>query len=104
MCFLDLKLYENKLASRSSSSSAGTDRANGELQTEVIELQCNIILKGKEWRLFTLNIKTLCSDPIHVQNELSIYEELFSVMKLNSIKYQNQLEDSRLNSTLYLAM
>lgn len=112
--FSDFKLYENELTLFSSPFSINIDSVNEELQMEVIELQCNTVLKTKyddvgipEFYKYLGSsypkYKNHCAKILSMFGSTYVCEQLFSVMKLNKTKHRSQLKDSRLNSVLHIA-
>ncbi|XP_015974818.2 general transcription factor II-I repeat domain-containing protein 2-like [Rousettus aegyptiacus] len=112
--FFDFKHYENELRLFSSPFSINIERVCEELQMEVIELQCNTILKTKyndigipEFYKY-LNksyprYRNHCAKILSMFGSTYVCEQLFSVMKLSKTKSRSQLKDTRFNSVLHIA-
>ncbi|XP_049748425.1 general transcription factor II-I repeat domain-containing protein 2B-like isoform X1 [Elephas maximus indicus] len=112
--FFDFKHYENELTLFSSPFSINIDSVSEELQMEVIELQCNTVLKtkyddlgipefykylGKSYPQY----RNHCAKILSMFGSTYLCEQLFSVMKLSKTKFRSQLKDTRLNSVLHIA-
>nr|XP_060480095.1 general transcription factor II-I repeat domain-containing protein 2-like isoform X1 [Panthera onca]XP_060480096.1 general transcription factor II-I repeat domain-containing protein 2-like isoform X1 [Panthera onca] len=108
--FSDFKLYENELTLFSSPFSVNINNVSEELQMEVIELQCNTILKTKydcvgipEFYKHLGNgypkYKNHCAKILSMFGSTYVCEQLFSVMKQQkTTKYCPQLKDSGVTS------
>lgn len=79
---------------------------------EVIELRCNTILKTKYDNVRIQEFykclgngypKNHCAKILSIFGSTYVYEQLFSVMKLNRTKYCSQLKESEMNSLLQAA-
>lgn len=112
--FFDFKRYENELTLFSSPFSINIDSVNEELQMEVIELQCNTVLKTKydatgipEFYKYLSKsyprYRNHCAKILSMFGSTCVCEQLFSVMKLSKTKFRSQLKDTRLNSVLHIA-
>lgn len=110
----DFKLYENELILFSSPFSININNVNEELQMEVIELQCNTILKTKYDDVGIpefykclgngyLKYKNHCAKILSMFGSTYVCEQLFSVTKLNRTKYCSQLKELEMNSLLHTA-
>ncbi|XP_023366110.1 general transcription factor II-I repeat domain-containing protein 2-like isoform X2 [Otolemur garnettii] len=110
----DFKLYENELVLFSSPFSININHVNEELQMEVIELQCNSILKTKyddvgipEFYKYLGNgypkYKNHCAKILSMFGSTHVCEQLFPVINLNKNNYFSQLKDSEMNSLLPIA-
>lgn len=100
----DFELYENELILFGSPFLMNINHVNAELQMEVIELQCNTILKTKyddvripEFYKFLGNgypkYKKHCAKILCMFGNTYVYEQLFSLMKLSKTKYCSQLKE-----------
>uniref|UniRef100_A0A1D5Q1S0 SPIN-DOC-like zinc-finger domain-containing protein n=1 Tax=Macaca mulatta TaxID=9544 RepID=A0A1D5Q1S0_MACMU len=110
----DFKLYESELAVFSSPFSMKIDSVHEELQMEVIDLQCNTVLKTKYdkvgipefykylWGSYP-KYKHHCAKVLSMFGSTYICEQLFSIMKLSKTKYCSQLKDSQWDSVLHIA-
>uniref|UniRef100_A0A2K6LNT3 SPIN-DOC-like zinc-finger domain-containing protein n=1 Tax=Rhinopithecus bieti TaxID=61621 RepID=A0A2K6LNT3_RHIBE len=110
----DFKLYESELALFSSPFSTKIDSVHEELQMEVIDLQCNTVLKTKYdkvgipefykylWGSYP-KYKHHCAKVLSMFGSTYICEQLFSIMKLSKTKYCSQLKDSQWDSVLHIA-
>ncbi|XP_031521316.1 general transcription factor II-I repeat domain-containing protein 2B isoform X3 [Papio anubis] len=109
----DFKLYESELAVFSSPFSMKIDSVHEELQMEVIDLQCNTVLKTKYdkvgipefykylWGSYP-KYKHHCAKVLSMFGSTYICEQLFSIMKLSKTKYCSQLKDSQWDSVLHI--
>ncbi|XP_058293033.1 general transcription factor II-I repeat domain-containing protein 2B [Hylobates moloch] len=110
----DFKLYESELTLFSSPFSTKIDSVHEELQMEVIDLQCNTVLKTKYdkvgipefykylWGSYP-KYKRHCAKILSMFGSTYICEQLFSIMKLSKTKYCSQLKDSQWDSVLHIA-
>ncbi|XP_063670570.1 general transcription factor II-I repeat domain-containing protein 2B isoform X8 [Pan troglodytes] len=110
----DFKLYESELTLFSSPFSTKIDSVHEELQMEVIDLQCNTVLKTKYdkvgipefykylWGSYP-KYKHHCAKILSMFGSTYICEQLFSIMKLSKTKYCSQLKDSQWDSVLHIA-
>ncbi|XP_062945658.1 general transcription factor II-I repeat domain-containing protein 2B isoform X2 [Cynocephalus volans] len=110
----DFKLYESELTLFSSPFSMKIDSVHEELQMEVIDLQCNTVLKTKYdkvgipefykhlWSSYP-KYKTHCARMLSMFGSTHICEQLFSIMKLSKMKYCSQPKDPPWNSVLHIA-
>ncbi|XP_043437632.1 general transcription factor II-I repeat domain-containing protein 2-like isoform X1 [Prionailurus bengalensis] len=112
--FFDFKHYENELILFSSPFSINIDSVNEELQMEVIELQCNTVLKTKyddigipEFYKYLSKsypkYRKHCAKILSMFGSTYVCEQLFSVMKLSKTKFRSQLKDTGLHSVLHIA-
>ncbi|XP_030182060.1 general transcription factor II-I repeat domain-containing protein 2-like isoform X3 [Lynx canadensis] len=112
--FSDFKLYESELTLFSSPFSVNINNVSEELQMEVIELQCNTILKTKydcvgipEFYKHLGNgypkYKNHCAKILSMFGSTYVCEQLFSVMKQQKTKYCPQLKDSGVTSLRHVA-
>ncbi|XP_044890545.1 general transcription factor II-I repeat domain-containing protein 2-like isoform X1 [Felis catus] len=113
--FSDFKLYESELTLFSSPFSVNINNVSEELQMEVIELQCNTILKTKydcvgipEFYKHLGNgypkYKNHCAKILSMFGSTYVCEQLFSVMKQQkTTKYCPQLKDSGVTSLRHVA-
>ncbi|KAM9208919.1 general transcription factor II-I repeat domain-containing protein 2B-like [Dugong dugon] len=110
----DFKLYESELTLFSSPFSMKIDSVHEELQMEIIDLQCNTVLKTKYdkvgipefykylWSSYP-KYKHHCAKILSMFGSTYICEQLFSIMKLSKTKYHSQLKDSQWDSVLHIA-
>ncbi|XP_037599703.1 general transcription factor II-I repeat domain-containing protein 2B [Cebus imitator] len=110
----DFKLYESELTLFSSPFSTKIDSVHEELQMEVIDLQCNTVLKTKYdkvgipefykylWGSYP-KYKHHCAKILSMFGSTYVCEQLFSIMKLSKTKYCSQLKDARWDSVLHIA-
>ncbi|XP_049760730.1 general transcription factor II-I repeat domain-containing protein 2 isoform X2 [Elephas maximus indicus] len=110
----DFKLYESELTLFSSPFSVKIDSVHEELQMEIIDLQCNKILKTKYdkfgipefykylWSSYP-KYKHHCAKILSMFGSTYICEQLFSIMKLSKTKYHSQLKDSQWDSVLHIS-
>lgn len=110
--FSDFKLYENELILFSSPFSININNVNEELQMEIIELQCDSMLKSKydavgipEFYKYLGNgypkYKNHCAKILSMFGSTYVCEQLFSV--INKTNYCSQLKNSKMNSLLHVA-
>nr|XP_044999566.1 general transcription factor II-I repeat domain-containing protein 2B isoform X1 [Jaculus jaculus]XP_044999567.1 general transcription factor II-I repeat domain-containing protein 2B isoform X1 [Jaculus jaculus] len=109
--FSDFEEYERELALFSSPFSTKIESVREELQMEVIDLQCNTVLKTKFdkvgipdfykclWRSYP-RYRSHCARILSMFGSTHICEQLFSIMKLSKTKYCSQLQGSGWGSTL----
>ncbi|XP_045399127.1 general transcription factor II-I repeat domain-containing protein 2B isoform X2 [Lemur catta] len=109
----DFKLYESELTLFSSPFSVKIDSVREELQMEVIDLQCNTVLKTKYdkvgipefykylWSSYP-KYRNHCAKILSMFGSTYICEQLFSIMKLSKTKYCSQLKDSQWDSVLHI--
>ncbi|XP_022443826.1 general transcription factor II-I repeat domain-containing protein 2 isoform X1 [Delphinapterus leucas] len=110
----DFKLYESELTLFSSPFSMKIESVQEALQMEVIDLQCNTVLKTKYdkvgipefykylWSSYP-KYKTHCAKILSMFGSTYICEQLFSIMKLSKTEYCSQLKDSQWDSVLHIA-
>ncbi|XP_037671335.1 general transcription factor II-I repeat domain-containing protein 2B isoform X2 [Choloepus didactylus] len=110
----DFKLYESDLTLFSSPFSMKIESVHEELQMEVIDLQCNTVLKTKYdkvgipefykylWSSYP-KYKNHCAKILSMFGSTYICEQLFSIMKLSKTKHCTQLKDSQWDSVLQFA-
>ncbi|XP_064152161.1 general transcription factor II-I repeat domain-containing protein 2B-like isoform X3 [Loxodonta africana] len=110
----DFKLYESELTLFSSPFSVKIDSVHEELQMEIIDLQCNKILKTKYdkfgipefykylWSSYP-KYKNHCAKILSMFGSTYICEQLFSIMKLSKTKYHSHLKDSQWDSVLHIS-
>ncbi|XP_019502393.1 PREDICTED: general transcription factor II-I repeat domain-containing protein 2B isoform X1 [Hipposideros armiger] len=109
----DFKLYESELTLFSSPFSMKIESVPEVLQMEVIDLQCNTVLKAKYdkvgipefykylWSSYP-KYKNHCAKILSMFGSTYICEQLFSIMKLSKTKYCSQLKDSQWDSVLQI--
>lgn len=108
----DFKHYENELTLFSSPFLINISIFNEELQMEVIELQCDTVLKTKYddigipefYRYLSKSsprYRNHCAKILSMFRSTCVCEQLFSDMKLSKTKFCSQLKDTRLNSALH---
>uniref|UniRef100_A0A8I3VW15 General transcription factor II-I repeat domain-containing protein 2B n=1 Tax=Callithrix jacchus TaxID=9483 RepID=A0A8I3VW15_CALJA len=110
----DFKLYESELTLFSSPFSMKIDSVREELQMEVIDLQCNTVLKAKYdkvgipefykylWGSYP-KYKHHCAKILSMFGSTHVCEQLFSIMKLSKTKYCSQLKGAQWDSVLHIA-
>nr|XP_035968516.1 general transcription factor II-I repeat domain-containing protein 2 isoform X5 [Halichoerus grypus] len=110
----DFKLYESDLTLFSSPFSVKIESVHEALQMEVIDLQCNTVLKTKYdkvgvpefykylWSSYP-KYRIHCAKILSMFGSTYICEQLFSIMKLSKTKYCSQLKDSQWDSMLHIA-
>ncbi|XP_055265986.1 general transcription factor II-I repeat domain-containing protein 2 isoform X7 [Moschus berezovskii] len=110
----DFKLYESELTLFSSPFSMKIESVQEALQMEVIDLQCNTVLKTKYdkvgipefykylWGSYP-KYKTHCAKILSMFGSTYICEQLFSIMKLSKTEYCSQLKDSQWDSVLHIS-
>lgn len=110
----DFKLYESELTVFSSPFSMKIESVHEALQMEVIDLQCNTVLKTKYdkvgipefykylWSSYP-RYKNHCAKILSMFGSTYICEQLFSIMKLSKTKYCSQLKASQWDSVLHIA-
>nr|XP_025720485.1 general transcription factor II-I repeat domain-containing protein 2 isoform X2 [Callorhinus ursinus] len=110
----DFKLYESDLTLFSSPFSVKIENVHEALQMEVIDLQCNTVLKTKYdkvgvpefykylWSSYP-KYRIHCAKILSMFGSTYICEQLFSIMKLSKTKYCSQLKDSQWDSMLHIA-
>ncbi|KAM8778008.1 general transcription factor II-I repeat domain-containing protein 2 isoform 2-T2 [Rhynchonycteris naso] len=110
----DFKLYESELTLFSSPFSMKIESVHETLQMEVIDLQCNSVLKAKYdkvgipefykhlWTSYP-KYRNHCAKILSMFGSTYICEQLFSIMKLSKTKYCSQLKDSQWDSMLHIA-
>lgn len=110
----DFKPYESELTLFSSPFSVKVESVHEALQMEVIDLQCNTVLKTKYDKLgvpeFCKHVwssypryRAHCARILSMFGSTYICEQLFSIMKLSKTKYCSQLKDSQWDSVLHIA-
>ncbi|XP_001494185.1 general transcription factor II-I repeat domain-containing protein 2 isoform X1 [Equus przewalskii] len=109
----EFKLYESELTLFSSPFSMKIESVPEALQMEVIDLQCNTVLKTKYdkvgipefyrylWSSYP-RYKTHCAKILSMFGSTYICEQLFSIMKLSKTKFCSQLKDSQWDSVLHI--
>ncbi|KAI5945386.1 General transcription factor II-I repeat domain-containing protein 2B [Manis javanica] len=109
----DFKLYESELTLFSSPFSMKIESVQEALQMEVIDLQCNTVLKTKYdkvgipefykylWSSYP-KYRHHCAKMLSMFGSTYICEQLFSIMKLSKTKYCSQLKDSQWDSMLHI--
>ncbi|XP_036743272.2 general transcription factor II-I repeat domain-containing protein 2B isoform X2 [Manis pentadactyla] len=109
----DFKLYESELTLFSSPFSMKIESVQEALQMEVIDLQCNTVLKTKYdkvgipefykylWSSYP-KYRHHCAKMLSMFGSTYICEQLFSIMKLSKTKYCSQLKDSQWDSVLHI--
>ncbi|XP_007940687.1 general transcription factor II-I repeat domain-containing protein 2-like [Orycteropus afer afer] len=110
----DFKLYESELTLFSSPFSMKIDSVQEELQMEIIDLQCNTVLKTKYdkvgipefykhlWSSYP-KYKRHCAKILSMFGSTHICEQLFSIMKLSKSECPSQLKGSQWDSVLHMA-
>ncbi|XP_023102144.1 general transcription factor II-I repeat domain-containing protein 2B isoform X2 [Felis catus] len=110
----DFKLYESELALFSSPFSVKIESVHEALQMEVIDLQCNTVLKTKYdkvgvpefckylWSTYP-KYRVHCAKILSMFGSTYICEQLFSIMKLSKTKYCSQLKGPQWDSVLHIA-
>ncbi|XP_031288631.2 general transcription factor II-I repeat domain-containing protein 2 isoform X2 [Camelus dromedarius] len=110
----DFKLYESDLTLFSSPFSMKIESVKEALQMEVIDLQCNTVLKTKYdkvgipefykylWSSYP-KYKNHCAKILSMFGSTYICEQLFSIMKLSKAEYCSQLKDSQWDSVLHIS-
>ncbi|XP_054549573.1 general transcription factor II-I repeat domain-containing protein 2B isoform X2 [Talpa occidentalis] len=110
----DFKLYESELTLFSSPFSMKIESVHEALQMEVIDLQCNTVLKTKYdkvgipefykylWSSYP-KYKNHCAKILSMFGSTYICEQLFSIMKLSKTKFCSQLKDSQWDSVLHIS-
>ncbi|XP_027630208.1 general transcription factor II-I repeat domain-containing protein 2B isoform X3 [Tupaia chinensis] len=110
----DFKLCESELTLFSSPFSTKIDSVQEELQMEVIDLQCNTVLKAKYdkvgipdfykylWSSYP-KYRQHCAKILSMFGSTYVCEQLFSIMKLSKMKYCSQLKESQWDSVLHIA-
>ncbi|XP_016080618.1 PREDICTED: general transcription factor II-I repeat domain-containing protein 2B isoform X2 [Miniopterus natalensis] len=110
----DFKLYESELTLFSSPFSVKIESVHEALQMEVIDLQCNTVLKTKYdkvgipefykylWSSYP-RYKNHCAKILSMFGSTYVCEQLFSIMKLSKTKYCSQLQDSQWDSVIHIA-
>ncbi|ELK06839.1 General transcription factor II-I repeat domain-containing protein 2 [Pteropus alecto] len=110
----DFKLYESELTVFSSPFSMKIESVHEALQMEVIDLQCNTVLKTKYdkvgipefykylWSSYP-KYRNHCAKILSMFGSTYICEQLFSIMKLSKTKYCSQLKASQWDSVLHIA-
>ncbi|XP_035876739.1 general transcription factor II-I repeat domain-containing protein 2B isoform X3 [Phyllostomus discolor] len=110
----DFKVYESELTLFSSPFSVKIENVHEALQMEVIDLQCNTVLKTKYdkvgvpefykylWSSYP-KYKNHCAKILSMFGSTYICEQLFSILKLSKMKYSSQLKDSQWDSVLHIA-
>ena len=112
--FADFKNLEYDFSVFRNPFSVNADEAPEHFQLELIELQCNSVLKDKfssvdidtfyQYVGVTYpRIKCLALKIMAMFGSTYVCEQLFSVMKLNKSRLRSQLTDGHLNSTLKVA-
>ncbi|XP_055993685.1 general transcription factor II-I repeat domain-containing protein 2-like [Sorex fumeus] len=110
----DFQRYEAELSLFSAPFSATVERVQEALQMEVIDLQCNTVLKAKFEQVGIPEFyRHLCGSypryRQHCANILSMFgstyicEQLFSIMKLSKTKFGSQLKEAPWESVLHVA-
>ncbi|XP_045848718.1 general transcription factor II-I repeat domain-containing protein 2 isoform X1 [Meles meles] len=110
----DFKLHESELTLFSSPFSVRVESVHEALQMEVIDLQCNTVLKTKYdkvgvpefckylWGSYP-RYRVHCAKILSMFGSTYICEQLFSIMKLSRTKFCSQLKDSQWDSVLHIA-
>uniref|UniRef100_A0A8C9D9R4 General transcription factor II-I repeat domain-containing protein 2 n=1 Tax=Panthera leo TaxID=9689 RepID=A0A8C9D9R4_PANLE len=110
----DFKLYESELALFSSPFSVKIESVHEALQMEVIDLQCNTVLKTKYdkvgvpefckylWSTYP-KYRVHCAKILSMFGSTYICEQLFSIMKLSKTKYCSQPRGPQWDSVLHIA-
>ncbi|XP_049644114.1 general transcription factor II-I repeat domain-containing protein 2-like [Suncus etruscus] len=110
----DFQAYEQELSLFSAPFSAGVENVQEALQMEVIDLQCNTVLKAKYdkvgipefckhlWSSYP-KYRQHCARILSMFGSTYICEQLFSIMKLSKTKYGSQLKDTPWESVLHVA-
>ncbi|XP_078296202.1 general transcription factor II-I repeat domain-containing protein 2B isoform X2 [Panthera onca] len=110
----DFKLYESELALFSSPFSVKIESVHEALQMEVIDLQCNTVLKTKYdkvgvpefckylWSTYP-KYRVHCAKILSMFGSTYICEQLFSIMKLSKTKYCSQPKGPQWDSVLHIA-
>ncbi|XP_020020164.2 general transcription factor II-I repeat domain-containing protein 2B-like isoform X1 [Castor canadensis] len=109
----DFKVYESELSLFSSPFSTKIDCVHEELQMEVIDLQCNTVLKTKYdkvgipefykylWSSYP-KYRTHCARILSMFGSTYVCEQLFSIMKLSKAKYSAQVKDAPWGTPLHV--
>ncbi|XP_008065765.1 general transcription factor II-I repeat domain-containing protein 2B [Carlito syrichta] len=110
----DFKLCESELTLFSSPFATKIDSVHEGLQMEVIDLQCNTVLKAKYdkvgvpefykylWSSYP-KYRSHCAKILSMFGSTYVCEQLFSIMKLSQTKYRSPLKDSQWESMLHVA-
>ncbi|XP_012584671.1 PREDICTED: general transcription factor II-I repeat domain-containing protein 2 isoform X2 [Condylura cristata] len=110
----DFKLYERELTLFSSPFSMKIESVQEALQMEVIDLQCNTVLKAKYdkvgvpefykylWSSYP-KYKNHCAKMLSMFGSTYICEQLFSIMKLSKTKFCSQVKDSQWDSVFHMS-
>ncbi|KAM6155846.1 general transcription factor II-I repeat domain-containing protein 2A [Rhynchocyon petersi] len=110
----DFKLYESELTLFSSPFSVKIDSVREDLQMEIIDLQCNTVLKTKYdkvgvpefykylWSSYP-KYRHHCAKILSMFGGTYVCEQLFSIMKLSKTKHHSQLKGSQWDSVLHIA-
>lgn len=112
--FADFKNFENDLSIFRNPFSVSADEVSEHLQLELIELQCNAVLKDKFSSLDLGSfyqyvgpkypqINCLVSKIMSMFGSSYVCEQLFSVMNLNKSRLRSRLTDEHLNSIMKIA-
>ncbi|XP_032183392.1 general transcription factor II-I repeat domain-containing protein 2 isoform X2 [Mustela erminea] len=110
----DFKVHESELTLFSSPFSVTVESVHEALQMEVIDLQCNTVLKTKYdkvgvpefckylWGSYP-RYRVHCAKILSMFGSTYICEQLFSIMKLSRTKFCSRLKDSQWDSVLHIA-
>ncbi|XP_047569102.1 general transcription factor II-I repeat domain-containing protein 2 isoform X3 [Lutra lutra] len=110
----DFKVHESELTLFSSPFSVRVESVHEALQMEVIDLQCNTVLKTKYdkvgvpefckylWGSYP-RYRVHCAKILSMFGSTYICEQLFSIMKLSRTKFCSRLKDSQWDSVLHIA-